>query len=169
MNIPNVLTVIRFMIAPVFGYFLYNKQYEISVVLFLLSGLTDVLDGYIARRFNMVTSWGKLADPAADKLMQLIALILLTIQGKIPPVILIIILAKESFMGMGSILLLKKENVVVQANWYGKATTVVFHLAIIMIIFDVPYNNIFIFIAVIAAIYSFLRYSFAYRRIRVKN
>lgn len=161
-NIPNILTAVRFVIIPVFGYFLYKEQYHTAVVLFLIGGLTDVSDGYIARKFNMVTSWGKLADPLADKLMQITALVLLTVQEKIPKVILIIVVAKEAFMGAGSLLLYKQKNVVVSANWYGKVATVVFYFAIIMIIFKAPYNQLFIIIAVLATLFAFFMYSLTY-------
>lgn len=168
MNIPNILTVIRLLIIPVFGYYLFKGPgyYTFAVFLFLLAGLTDILDGYIARKFNMVTSWGKLADPVADKLMQITALIILTIQQKIPTVILIIVIAKEAFMGLGSILLYKKENFVVSANWYGKMATVVFYFAIIMIIFNEPFSNVFIVVAVLATLFAFVMYSRTYRSIR---
>jgi len=107
------------MLIPVFGYYLLEGQYKVAVFLFLLSSLTDILDGYIARKFNMVTPWGKLADPLADKLMQLTATILLIIQEKIPLIILFVVAAKELLMGAGSIFLYKKKNYVVSSNWYG--------------------------------------------------
>jgi cardiolipin synthase len=109
----------------------------------VLGGITDVLDGYIARKFNLITSFGKLADPLADKMMQITALVLLTMQQKIPAVILIIVIAKEAFMGAGSILLYKKENFVVSANWYGKLATVIFFVAIIFTLFGAKYSEFF--------------------------
>jgi len=165
-NTPNILTAIRFVLIPIFGYYLYTKQYSVAVSLFLLSGLTDVLDGYIARKFNMVTSWGKLADPIADKLIQITTLVLLTIQRRIPSEILIIVIAKEAFMAMGSLLLYKNKNVVVSASWYGKLATVVFYFAIIMIIFNAPYSNVFIIIAVLSTLFAFCMYTMQYKRIR---
>lgn len=177
MNIPNILTCMRFLITPIFGYFLYNQSYYIAASLFVLGGITDILDGYIARRFNLITSFGKLADPLADKLMQITALVLLTIQSRIPAVILIIVLAKEAFMGVGSILLYKKENFVVSANRYGKLATVVFFIAIMFILFGARYSELFgisysrlsdilIFIAVLANLFAFFMYSITYRQIR---
>jgi cardiolipin synthase len=170
-NIPNLLTILRFIIIPIFGYFLYIESYYIAFYLFLLGGLTDILDGFIARKFNLITSFGKLADPLADKLMQITALILLTMQQRIPSEILIIVIAKEVFMGVGSILLYKKEHFVVSANWYGKLSTVVFFLAIILTLFDVKYgsiniSSIAIAIALISNLFAFIMYSIAYRKIR---
>ena len=134
MNIPNILTAIRFALIPFFGYYLFSKQFLIAIILFAIAGITDVLDGFIARKFNMITPWGKIADPLADKLMQLTALTILTIHHIIPLPILIIVLSKEIFMLIGSILLYKKIKLVVQANWYGKLATVIFFIAIILTI-----------------------------------
>ncbi|HOA55264.1 MAG TPA: CDP-alcohol phosphatidyltransferase family protein, partial [Clostridiales bacterium] len=66
MNIPNILTILRFLLIPVFAYFLSSRNYLVAVLLFLAGGLTDVLDGYVARKYNLITSWGKIADPLAD-------------------------------------------------------------------------------------------------------
>lgn len=166
MNIPNILTAIRFIIIPVFGYYLFREQYPVAVALFLLGGLTDVLDGYIARKFNMITSWGKIADPVADKLMQITALVLLSIKNSNLVVVLIIVIAKEIFMAIGSLLLYKKENIVASANWYGKMATVVFYFAIIMIIFNAPYSNFFVVLAVLSTLFAFFMYTMQYRKIR---
>lgn len=166
MNIPNILTVLRFVLIPFFGYYLYYQQYHLAVVIFLLGGLTDVLDGYIARRFNLITSWGKLADPLADKLMQMTALILLTVHQSIPLYILIIVAAKEALMGLGSILLYKQDNYVVSSNWYGKTATVIFYLAIVMVLFKVPYSNMFITIAVLATLFALIMYSRTYINVK---
>ncbi|HHW48036.1 MAG TPA: CDP-diacylglycerol--glycerol-3-phosphate 3-phosphatidyltransferase [Clostridiaceae bacterium] len=168
MSIPNILTVIRFILIPVFGYYLFHEQYKVALLLFLLAGLTDVLDGYIARAFNMVTPWGKLADPLADKLMQITALVLLTYLRKIPIIIVIIVGIKELFMGLGSIVLYKKRQYVVSANWYGKLATVIFYFAVVMIImFDMSkfYNYLFIGIAVFSTLFAFFMYLNSYRKI----
>ncbi|MDP4092562.1 MAG: CDP-alcohol phosphatidyltransferase family protein [Bacillota bacterium] len=170
MNIPNTLTVIRFIIIPIFGFFLFKESYTLAVILFLLGGLTDVLDGYIARKFNLVTSWGKLADPVADKLMQITALTILTfVIKRIPIPIVLIVVAKEVFMGIGSISLYKKEHHVVSANWYGKLATVVFYLAImVIIVFNLkePYSGIFVGIALLPTIFAFIMYVTTFSKIR---
>lgn len=167
MNAPNILTAIRFALIPIFAYYLIAGEYYTAVFLFLLGGLTDVLDGYIARKFNLITSWGKLADPLADKLMQITALVILTIiKGVIPPELLAIVVAKEIFMGIGSILLYKQKNYVVSANWYGKLATVVFYFAIIMIIFRAPYSSVYIWIAVIATLFAFIMYARTFQTIK---
>ncbi len=175
MNLPNFLTGIRFLMIPIFGYYLYVRNYKVASILFIFAGLTDVLDGFIARKYNLITSWGKLADPLADKLIQLTALIFLTINNLIPSIFLIIVLVKESMMIIGSALLYKKDNVVVYANWYGKLATVVFYLAIFMtIIFNALnintlYINILITIAVLLTLYAFIMYVIQYRKIKLQS
>ncbi len=165
MNIPNIMTVMRFLIIPFLGYYLLKEQYYVAGMLFLVGGITDVLDGFIARKFNMITSFGKLADPAADKLMQITALSVLTLQEKIPIVIVIVVVAKELFMSLGSIILYKK-NIVVSANWYGKMSTVIFFIAIVLFIFRMPYSDVVIFIGVLATLFAFLMYSIDFNKMK---
>lgn len=180
MNVPNILTVLRFLLIPLFAGCLSTRYYVAAVIVFLAGGLTDVLDGYIARKFNMVTSWGKIADPLADKLMQLTAMVILSIVLKLVPIELIaIVLAKEIFMGIGALVLYRQFKYVVSANWYGKATTVVFYLAIVMMLFNepfgrwtvfgVPFNLLFFILAVVMALFAFVMYIRAYTKIRQQN
>ena len=70
-HVPNILTIIRFLLIPFIIYFLAINQYIIGVILFIISGITDVVDGAIARKFNFITDFGKLMDPLADKLTQI--------------------------------------------------------------------------------------------------
>lgn len=177
MNIPNILTILRFVLIPIFAYFLSIRHFITAVLLFLASGLTDVLDGYIARKYDLVTSWGKIADPLADKLMQLTAFIILSQGLKIIPIeLVLIILAKEILMGLGAIVLYRQKKYVVSANWYGKMTTVIFYLAIIMLMFDEPFgrwtlfgvalNQLVFILAVAMALFAFFMYFRSYLKIK---
>lgn len=179
MNIPNILTVIRFLLVPVFGYYLYSGHYVAAIIVFVTACITDILDGVIARKYNLITSFGKLADPLADKVLQLTALTILSVQKIIPLPVLIIVLAKELFMIAGSILIYKKVNFVVQANWYGKMTTVIFSFAIVMTIilhstrsinaYANALINVFVFIAVFSTLFSFFMYSMEFRKLTHDN
>ncbi len=162
MNIPNIITLIRLFLIPVFGYFMINESFVIAALIFIIAGFTDVLDGYIARKYNMITSWGKLADPLADKLMTITALTALTFQGRIPIFVIIIIVIKEILMGIGSIVVYKTRSQVVSANWYGKMATVIFYFAIIMLILRAPFGMVFIILAVGSALFAFIRYLMEY-------
>ena len=101
--------------------------------IFVLSGITDVIDGYIARHFNMITNFGMIYDPFADKLMQITAVICLVILDMIPKWLLAIVIAKElTMIVIGGILYLRK--IVVRSNWYGKTATVIFYASVLCII-----------------------------------
>lgn len=128
-NIPNILTMLR---IAMIGLFIW--QYAVghriaALVIFLLAGLTDFLDGFIARRYSLITDFGKLMDPLADKLMQLTALICLCVSGLVPLWVIITVAAKELFMVAGGLLILR-HNLVVRAHFVGKLATVVFIVAI---------------------------------------
>ncbi len=129
--IPNTLTLLRLIIVPFLGYFIYCEKYTTAIILFAIGGFTDVLDGYIARKYNLVTKWGKVFDPLADKLMQITALVFLVLHKFIPLVVLVIVLIKESLMLIGGIMVYKKGRTVIGANWYGKLATVIFYFAIL--------------------------------------
>jgi len=165
------------MLIPVFAYFLSARHYIVAMLLFLASGLTDVLDGYIARKYDLVTSWGKIADPMADKLMQITAFIILSLVLKVIPIeLVLIILAKEIMMGLGAIVLYREKKYVVSANWYGKMTTVFIYLAIIMLMFDEPFgrwslfglalNQLVFILAIVMALFAFFMYFRSYLKIK---
>ncbi len=174
-NIPNILTALRLLIVPFLGYFLFLENYTAGIILFAAGGATDVLDGYIARKYNLVTKWGKVFDPLADKLMQITALVLLTYHQLIPVIVPIIVVGKEFLMMLGGIMLYKKGKTVIGANWYGKMATVIFYFAILAtIIFkmDVFINkyttsaaNISIGLAVLCTLFAFVMYGVIYVRI----
>ena len=133
-HVPNILTIIRFILIPFIVISLFTGQYILAFIIITLSGFTDVADGFIARKFNLITNFGKLMDPLADKLTQISILATLTIKGIIPILILIIVVIKEFVIVAGAAFLYGK-NVVVYSRWYGKAATVLFYLAIVISIF----------------------------------
>lgn len=129
-QIPNILTMCRFVLIPfIFGAIL-QRDYVAAFVFLTISGLTDVLDGIIARKFNFVTNFGKLVDPLADKATQIATLIALTYIGIIPTWILIAVFIKELIMVAGASFLYGKK-LVVSSRWYGKLATVTFYIAVV--------------------------------------
>ena len=129
-HVPNILTIIRFLLIPFIIYFLAINQYIVGVILFIISGITDVVDGAIARKFNFITDFGKLMDPLADKLTQISVLATLMIEELIPVWILAIVIAKEAVMIAGASFLYGRD-VVVSSKWFGKLATVLFFIAIV--------------------------------------
>ena len=130
LNIPNILTIIRMVLIPVFIALYYGGLTTLAFAVYVAACLTDAVDGYLARRFNQVTAFGKLMDPLADKLMQLSMMLCLASTGYMPWWVLIVLLGKEIVMVTGGTLLFKKHDVVVMSNWSGKVATVLLILAI---------------------------------------
>ena len=138
-HVPNILTIIRFILIPFIVYYITKEQYILSFIFLTISGLTDILDGFIARKFNFITNFGKLVDPLADKLTQIAILATLVILKIIPSWILFIVILKEAIMIAGASFLYGKE-LVVSSKWFGKLATVLFYIAIVCS-FGIKYWN----------------------------
>lgn len=129
-HIPNALTILRFILIPFIIVYIVQDKYIEAFIFLTISGLTDVLDGIIARKFNFITNFGKLIDPLADKTTQISILVTLALKDIIPMWILVIVFIKEFAMVAGASFLYGKE-LVVSSKWYGKLATVLFYLAIV--------------------------------------
>lgn len=129
-HIPNILTVSRFFLIPFIIYFIVVDEFILALIFLTISGLTDILDGFIARKFNFITNFGKLIDPLADKSTQLSVLLTITIKGVIPVWIIVLVALKEAAMIAGASFLYGKE-LVVSSKWFGKLSTVLFYIAIV--------------------------------------
>jgi CDP-diacylglycerol--glycerol-3-phosphate 3-phosphatidyltransferase len=128
MNLPNKITLFRVILIPVFLVFLFidsipfNKW--IALAVFIIASLSDMVDGKIARKYNLITDFGKFMDPLADKLLVSSALIALIELGRIPAWIVIIIIARE-FIISGFRLIAADNGIVIAAGWWGKVKTAV--------------------------------------------
>lgn len=138
-HIPNLLTIIRFLLIPFILLNIFMDNYILAFIFFTISGLTDIADGFIARKYNLVSTFGKLMDPLADKLTQISTLASLVIVDIIPIWILVIVLLKEFIMICGASFLYGKD-VVVYSKWYGKLATVLFYLAIVSSLLAKQFN-----------------------------
>ena len=137
-NIPNLLTAIRLILVPIFPilYFsnLENAHY-FALIIFIIAGFTDFLDGYIARKYDIITPFGTAFDPLADKLMLLTALFSLYLDRYIPLWVLVIMLIKECILILSGVFLYtRKEKVIIPANLFGKMATVIFSLAVVLLL-----------------------------------
>ena len=130
-NIPNYLTILRLIFIPIIFALILTEHYISAFIFFFLANLTDILDGRIARKYNLITDWGKLMDPLADKITQISTLSALIIKGIIPFWILGILTTKELIMIIVAFILYKKQIVTVHSRWYGKAATVLLFVAIV--------------------------------------
>lgn len=134
--LPNIITVIRLLLVPVFifCFFVYDDK-RIAFAVFVFASASDLLDGFLARRLNAISNFGKLFDPLADKLLQVSALICLTIIGFLPLTAAIIIAVKECIMLAGGWYALKRMNRVVYSNNFGKIASFIMSLAIALCFF----------------------------------
>lgn len=167
MNLPNKLTVLRVLMVPFFVFFMLtdvggSANKWIALVLFCVASLTDMLDGQIARKHNLVTNFGKFMDPLADKLLVCSAMICLIEKGKLSAWIVIIIIARE-FIISGFRLVASDSGIVIAASYWGKFKTV-FQMAMIIFlildlggIFDVV-ETILVWIALALTIISLIDY-----------
>lgn len=165
-HIPNTLTVIRFLLIPAIVFYIFTGNYILAFIFFTISGITDIADGFIARKFNLVSNFGKLMDPLADKLTQIATLTSLVLTNIIPIWILLIVFLKEFIMICGASFLYGKD-VVVYSKWYGKLATVLFYISIVvsLLLKQFEINGIWEYLdlglysfALIATIFSLIMY-----------
>ena len=166
-NVPNVLTMIRLALIPVFV--LLHAMYleKLALLTFCVASFTDWLDGHIARKHNLITDFGKLMDPLADKLMVCTALIMQCLNGTFPVVAVVIVIIKELVMIYGSSYMLT-HDVVVYANIWGKLAQCSFILALVLSFWhkdftamSFPIDRVCLWIAVVIAVVALVDYTLA--------
>ena len=167
MNLPNKLTVLRVLMVPFFVLFMLtdlggvaNKW--IALAIFVVASLTDLLDGKIARKYNLVTNFGKFMDPLADKLLVCAAMICLMDLDRLPSWIVIIIISRE-FIISGFRLIAADNGIVIAASWWGKAKTISQMLMIILLVADLggvfdTIGQVVIYIALVLTVVSLIDY-----------
>ncbi|MBE7041212.1 MAG: CDP-diacylglycerol--glycerol-3-phosphate 3-phosphatidyltransferase [Ruminococcaceae bacterium] len=141
MNLPNILTLVRLFLVPLFVAVFYKEDgmRVYSSLIFIVASLTDVLDGYLARKLNLSTKWGQLMDPLADKCMQLAVILTLFSVKLVPAWFLILLVLKELMLICGGIFLYSKKTYV-KANHAGKLNTV-FLFVVMTLILLLPSMN----------------------------
>lgn len=131
-NIPNMLTVLRIVLLPFIAWAYLNDKMTIAIILLLISGISDVLDGFIARKFNMTTALGKVLDPISDKLTQGIILACLAVRFRYLLALFFLLFIKEMIMGITGFYVVRKTEIVYSSRWHGKATTVLIYSTIML-------------------------------------
>ena len=143
MNLPNKLTILRVILIPFFVFFLISPFFDgygnyIALAIFIIASLTDMADGKIARKYNLVTNFGKFMDPLADKLLVCSAMICLVDLKLIPVWVVLIIIARE-FIISGFRLVASDNGIVIAASYWGKFKTTFQMLMVIVLILDIPH------------------------------
>ena len=151
-TIPNILSMFRLLLLPVIVYiYIIQKDYVLTGILLVVSGITDLLDGYIARRFNMMSDLGKILDPVADKATQAVVLLCLITRFRWLVIPFMCIVVKELFMSFIGLIVIKKTGEVHGAVWHGKVATFMLDF---MIIVHIIFYNISSTLSIIFAIIS---------------
>ena len=165
-NIPNVLTMLRIALIGVFIWQYAQGKPFVALAVFVVAGMTDYLDGYIARKRNLITSFGKLMDPLADKLMLITVLYCLMMDGLVPMWLVVVVVAKELLMVLGGYFLYR-EGHVVQARTVGKVAQVVFVAAVVTTFlheYVAPVNVVLLYVAAALSICAMVWYMVDVRR-----
>lgn len=167
MNLPNKLTIARVIMIPFFLFFLMTDFFTgskyVALAIFVLASLTDLLDGKIARKYNLVTNFGKFMDPLADKLLVCSAMIAFIELGLMPALVVIVIIARE-FIISGFRLIAAEKSVVIAAGMAGKVKTTVQMIMCVLLIARLPWDfmryveQVFIYAALVLTIYSLIVY-----------
>ncbi len=166
MNLPNKLTILRILLIPAFIVLLMKEYYYASGILFILASITDTLDGHIARKYGLITNFGKIMDPLADKLLVTSAMICLVELGIVAGWMVIVILARE-FIITGLRAVAAGEGIIIAAGNSGKVKTVLQMVSLSIILVknwpfsmftDLPIGEYLLWIAVAATVYSGVEY-----------
>lgn len=169
LTVPNGLSLLRILIVPFFAWFFMKDQLAVAVALLVLSGLTDMVDGFLARKLNQVTELGKMLDPFADKLTQGVVALCLAIKFPVIGPVLLVFILKELLMLCCAVFLLKKRKRPCAAKWYGKVATVLFYISVAVIVvmdgffhvsglvFDVV-SNVLLILTAVMMIFSAVKY-----------
>ncbi len=157
-TIPNILSFVRILLIPIIIYLYCAKSnYLWALIILAISGLTDVIDGFIARKFNMITDFGKFIDPLADKSTQIAVLICLVSRFKLMLLPLVILLVKEVFALILRYVAFKKTGEIKSAEWHGKVSTILLYvlMGIHIMWFNVNMTLSIILILLVSAVMIF--------------
>lgn len=169
MNVPNTLSLLRLAMVPVFAVVFFQPTPQArywAALVYALAFITDIADGYIARRFNQITRLGRILDPLADKLMTFTVIICIASARIIPTWAVAVFFVKETAMGLGAMSMLHKIDDVMPSNWLGKVSTGVFFVvcAALVLFPAIPHKwaTAMISIALVLTILAFLYYLWLY-------
>lgn len=177
MNLPNKLTLFRVCTIPFFVLFMEASLFGdidkyIAVALFVIASITDALDGHIARKYNLVTNFGKFMDPLADKLLVCSALICLT--DVIPSWVVVVIISRELIIS-GFRIIAADNGIVIAASYWGKIKTVCQMVMIIWLIVDLPFfvcdvtGQVLIYVSLVLTVISLVDYMLKNKNVLKEN
>jgi len=159
MNIPNILSLSRIVLAFIFAILLFSSYKFLAAGIFLLAIVTDVLDGYLARKYNQITLLGKILDPAADRLLALLAFLILYLNHGLPAGLAIFAIFYHLYIVLGWVLVFQIKNITLPHTFWGKLNSFVQTIMFFAVIFDF-YPNVFFGAVTITLAVAFINYTF---------
>lgn len=173
-TIPNLMSLVRLAMIPIIIWlYIVKSDYRSAALLIIISGATDVADGFIARKFNMVSDLGKILDPMADKLTQIAIVICLAVHYSLMKLLAAAFILKELTMIALGLVTMKRTDTVNSSKWYGKATTVFMYFTLMLLILvpKIPMQaaNVMICICIVLILFSLMMYIRFYSSILKKN
>jgi cardiolipin synthase (CMP-forming) len=168
MNLPNFLTLIRFVLIPLYVFVFMSDHKIAAFFIVIFAGLTDVLDGYIARKRGQVTELGIMLDPLADKCMMITVIISLVFTGMIPWAAALAMFVRDAGMILGSAIFHFRGKRTVPANAMGKITTVLFYLSFLFIFFEASFAIPFLWMVISFSLITSIIYIVLFRRLNRK-
>lgn len=164
MTIPNILSLIRLTLSFIIGYLLFTNQKIPALVLIFIAWVTDLLDGYLARKLNVITELGKILDPVADKTLILVIVLSLLLTKKISITIGIIIIARDIIILTAGLIAARKHKFVIPSNVIGKISAFIIGsiLFIILLFPNIPFKKFFETLILFVVLLSLILYSFYY-------
>lgn len=160
-HLPNLITCIRFFLIPVyflafFSHSPYSMGWALTVL--LLAGLTDIVDGYLARKYHWVSEVGKLLDPLADKLTMLSVILSFIIDGRISWLAAALLILRDAAMIVVSLIFHLRGKKTMPANVWGKATTVLYYITLVALMFSLPLANVLLWGTIVISFLTSLIY-----------
>ncbi|MFD2170169.1 CDP-diacylglycerol--glycerol-3-phosphate 3-phosphatidyltransferase [Tumebacillus lipolyticus] len=170
MNVPNILTVFRLGLIPV--YFLvffsdYKYNMEVALLVLALAGLTDILDGYLARKYKLVTELGKMLDPLADKLMMLSVVLSFVIDNRVSWLMAGLLIFRDLGMIVASVFYVTRGKKTVPATVWGKLNTVLYYAALVALMFRWPYAEAYLWGVIILSFVISFHYMRRFKSINI--
>lgn len=168
LNIPNLITIGRFFFIPIYLFVFFSThpyKIEIALLILLLAGLSDVLDGYLARKYKLITQLGIMLDPLADKLLMIAVVLAFVLTGHISWWAATLFLIRDIGMIVSSVFFHFQGKKTVPANLYGKLSTILFYIAFLLIMYRVPNAELFLWCVIALAFFASTIYLIAVRRV----
>jgi cardiolipin synthase len=168
-NLPNLLTVCRFFLIPLYLFVFAAGHIKTAFLILLVAGFTDVLDGYIARSRKLVTQLGSMLDPLADKSMMIAVILSLVFSGMISWAAAIAIFLRDVGMIIGSAIFHFRGKQTVPANVMGKLTTVLYYIAILLITFELPFANVYLWFVIAVSFITSIIYIYQFNSLNKRK